>query len=65
MSDSENFYGTQVKRAEERILGTKFCFACQRQKPADTGKSFVRGKNRVWKCAVCAAKANPGGFKNL
>ena len=64
MSDSPNFYGTQAKRAEERLLGTKYCFACAKQRSMEGGRSVIRGKNRVWKCATCYAKKTPAGFKN-
>lgn len=59
MADTDGAYYTKAKRAEEKLLGTKFCFGCQRQQPVETGKSFVRGKNRVWKCHTCVSKMNP------
>lgn len=62
MSDSPYFYGTLAKRAEEKLLGTKFCFACQKQRPLATGKNFIRGKNKMWKCHMCVAKLTPVGF---
>ena len=61
MADSPNFYATQAKRAEEEILGTKFCFACQKHRPLATGRRV--GPNRKWRCADCAAKVTPCGFK--
>jgi ribosomal protein L37AE/L43A len=62
MSDTPGFIATQVKKAEEKLLGTKFCFACQKQRPVETGKAFVRGKNRVWKCFACINKLTPPGI---
>jgi hypothetical protein len=62
LSDTPGFIGTLAKRAEERLLGTKFCFACQKQRPVATGKNFMRGKNRMWKCYACIEKLETPGF---
>jgi len=63
MSDTPGFYATQAKMAEERILGTKFCFACGSQRPLEGGRNFLRGKNRIWKCMACANKTTQGFIK--
>lgn len=63
-TDKNNHLEYQVKAAEERLLGTKFCFACQKGKPIQDGKYFNRGKIKLWKCAQCVAKTNKGGFKH-
>ena len=63
MADHPNLTETQVKQAEERLLGTKFCFSCQKQRLLEGGRSVVKGRNRVWKCAFCFNKLNDMGFK--
>ena len=52
-----------VKEAGEKLLRTKFCFSCQKDKPLKTGKRMLRGKSMVWRCGECAAKKSPMGFK--
>lgn len=61
--NSENTLEKMVQRAQERILGTKFCFACQKARPIDAGKLIRRGNGTVWRCASCANKQSPMGFK--
>ena len=51
-----------VKKAGDKVLGTKFCFSCQRHRPIETGKVFQRKGSRVWRCAECAIKMNIAGF---
>ena len=64
MPSSENFVVNQVARAEEKILGTKFCFCCQKQRNIESGKWIMRGKTKSWRCMDCAKKLNPvGTFK--
>lgn len=50
------------------ITGTRWCMSCSMYRRADNGTtrevSAGRGRRRkLWKCAVCSAKKNPGGFK--
>lgn len=52
-----------VKEAGLKVLGTKFCFSCQRHRPIETGKNMQRKGSSVWRCGECAAKMNPVGFK--
>lgn len=59
MADKIGLVHTDVKRAEERLLGTKFCFNCQAQRPMEGGRSLPRGKTKIWKCKICVAKAHP------
>jgi ribosomal protein L37AE/L43A len=63
--ESKNFYGKLAREAEEKILGRKFCFACQRAAPLTTGRHVLRGTKKVWKCAQCVAKQTPAGFKKV
>jgi hypothetical protein len=64
MPSSEGFFVNQVKRAEEKLLGTKFCFGCQRHRSLENGKQVVRGKTKSWRCMDCANKIKPvGSFK--
>jgi hypothetical protein len=51
-----------VKAAGDKVLGTKFCFSCQKHKPIETGKNFQKKGSRVWRCGACAAKTSPMGF---
>ena len=51
-----------VKAAGDKVLGTKFCFSCQRHKPIETGKSLQKKGSRVWRCGDCATKTSPVGF---
>lgn len=51
-----------VKEAGAKVLGTKFCFSCQRHRPLETGKQIQRKGSTVWRCADCAAKMNKMGF---
>jgi hypothetical protein len=51
-----------VKKAGDKVLGTKFCFSCQRHRPIETGKVFQRKGSRVWRCSECAIKMNHAGF---
>lgn len=62
MIDRTNHIENLVQRAQEKILGTKFCFACQKQKPLDSGKIVQRGKTKTWRCFACANKQSPMGF---
>ena len=63
MIDRSNHLEHLVQRAQERILGTKFCFSCQKAKPLETGKLVKRGNGTIWRCKDCAAKKSPMGFK--
>jgi hypothetical protein len=63
MSSSPQFYATQAKLAEEKLLGTKFCFSCQKDRPIATGKTTRKGNSSVWRCQMCASRATPSGFK--
>lgn len=63
MKDRSNHTEHMVQRAQEKILGKKFCFSCQKPKPLESGKVMVRGNSKVWRCKECAAKKNPAGFK--
>jgi hypothetical protein len=54
---------SMVKQAGDKILGTKFCFSCQKHKPIETGKSMQKKGSRVWRCHACAFKKSPMGFK--
>lgn len=65
MPTSENSTEKLVRRAEERVLGTKFCFSCQRHRPLEGGKAVVRPRTKIWRCAECAAKQNPTGFNSV
>lgn len=60
--DRTNHTEQMVQRAQEKILGTKFCFACQKPKPIESGKSIQRGKSKTWRCFSCANKLSPVGF---
>lgn len=64
MPSTEGFVVNQAKRAEEKILGTKFCFCCQKHRNIENGKHIMRGKTKSWRCMECAKKLNPvGTFK--
>ena len=63
MIDRSNHTEKLVQKAQEKILGTKFCFSCQKPKPLEAGKLVPRGNGRVWRCKECAAKQSPMGFK--
>ena len=63
MRNRENHLEVKVQKAQEKILGTKFCFSCQKPKPLESGKLVPRGNGRVWRCKECAAKQSPMGFK--
>ena len=52
-----------VKEAGLKVLGTKFCFSCQRHRPIETGKQMQRKGSSVWRCGECAAKMSAMGFK--
>lgn len=46
------------------VTGTKHCRSCDQQRRADTGKWRVGANGRrIWRCAACASKSNPAGFK--
>jgi hypothetical protein len=50
----------QVAKAANRVLGSKFCFACANYRQIDTGKTFIRaGGKRVWKCYECWNRLRP------
>jgi ribosomal protein L37AE/L43A len=53
---------SMVKEAGEKILRTKFCFSCQKDKSIEAGKKVLRGRSLVWRCGDCAAKKSPMGF---
>lgn len=63
MPNSTSQVYTMVKEAGEKLLGTKFCFSCQKDRPLETGKRMKRGNSMVWRCGLCAAKKSPMGFK--
>jgi hypothetical protein len=50
-------------KAEENVLGTKFCFGCQKPRDIETGRHIMRGKTKAWRCINCINKKNPVGFK--
>jgi hypothetical protein len=52
-----------VKEAGLKVLGTKFCFSCQRHRPVETGKQMQRKGSSVWRCGECAKRMNAMGFK--
>lgn len=62
MRNRENQLEVKAQRAQEKILGTKFCFSCQKQRPLEAGKIILRGKSKTWRCATCAKGKNPAGF---
>ena len=63
MIDRSNHIENLVQKAQEKILGTKFCFACQKDRPLADGKLIQRGKTKTWRCHSCANKQSPMGFK--
>jgi hypothetical protein len=62
MRNRENQLEVKVQRAQEKILGTKFCFACQKPRPIDEGKKVPKGTGMTWRCFGCINKQNPMGF---
>lgn len=60
--DKNNHLEFMVQKAQEKILGTKFCFSCQKPKPLASGKNIIHGKSRTWRCLECVARKNPSGF---
>ena len=62
MRNRDNHTEVQVQKAQEKILGTKFCFACQKDRPLESGKIIQRGKTKTWRCFSCANKLSPVGF---
>ena len=63
MRDRSNQMEVKAQRAQEKILGTKFCFACQKPRPINEGKKVPRGNGLTWRCFSCINKQNPSGFK--
>lgn len=63
MRDRSNHLEKQVAVAAEKVLGSKFCFSCQRQKPLANGKMVKRGKSTIWRCLECLNKKYPVGFR--
>ena len=63
MIDRSNHIENLVQKAQEKILGTKFCFACQKDRPLEAGKLIRRGRGVTWRCKECANKQSPMGFK--
>lgn len=50
---------TKIKQAEAEITGERYCYNCAKYRPAaGFKKRIVRGRVH-WKCAMCAARANP------
>ena len=62
MRDRSNHVEVKAQKAQEEILGTKFCFACQKPRPINEGKKVPRGTGMTWRCFNCANKLNPTGF---
>lgn len=62
MRNRSNHTEVQVQKAQEKILGTKFCFACQKDRPLELGKIIKRGKTKTWRCFSCANQQSPVGF---
>lgn len=63
MTNRASVVYSMVKDAGDKILGTKFCFSCQKHRPIETGKRFVRKGSSVWRCGQCALKMSHAGFK--
>jgi hypothetical protein len=62
MTNRTSIVYSMVKEAGEKILRTKFCFSCSKDRPIETGKKVLRGRSLVWRCGDCAAKKSPMGF---
>ena len=62
MTDVENHTEYAVRKAAEKLLGTKFCYGCQKHRPIKTGKLLQRSTSKVWKCGECIAKTKSFGF---
>jgi ribosomal protein L37AE/L43A len=63
MSGGKGQVYEQVKAAGLKVLGTKFCFSCQRHRSLETGKQIQRKGSTVWRCGECALRMNKMGFK--
>ncbi|MBV8466253.1 MAG: hypothetical protein JO218_09940 [Burkholderiales bacterium] len=44
---------------------TRYCTSCQRTRPEAGGKVYVTGKRmtKLWRCAQCLARRQPGANK--
>jgi ribosomal protein L37AE/L43A len=62
MRDRSRHLEKQVAVAADKILGTKFCFSCQKDRTLELGKIILRGKTKTWRCHSCANKQSPVGF---
>jgi len=54
MPDSEGALHLQIRKAAEKVQGTKFCFQCQRHRPIEQGK-YPTG--RSWRCFDCLGRS--------
>ena len=55
----------QVAKAANRVLGSKFCFACANYRTIDTGKTYITGGGkRVWKCYECWNRLRPASLSS-
>jgi hypothetical protein len=63
-----NDINRKLIKATETIAkeyGIKFCTSCNLTRPVEGGKTVPVANGRTrWKCATCAAKLKPTGFKN-
>ena len=62
MSKGKSQVYEMVKEAGLKVLGTKFCFSCQRHRPLETGKQIQRKGSTVWRCADCIVRMSKAGF---
>jgi len=53
MPDTDGALHLQVRRAAEKLQGTKFCFRCQSYRPIDKGE---QPKGKSWRCFSCLGK---------
>jgi hypothetical protein len=55
-----------IKKAQEKITGRKFCSSCHSYKLIDGGKDLpiTSGKSTRWKCASCIARISARKYES-